>query len=45
MTGVMVGVPVSTFDYHYLREDGRWKFDWKRTCQELKCRGNLFFGY
>ncbi len=45
LAGVMVGVPVSTYRYHYLRDDGLWKFDWKRTCIELRCKGNLSFGY
>lgn len=45
IAGVMVGVPASTYTYHYRRDDGLWKFDWKRTCQELKCLGNPDFGY
>lgn len=45
MAGVMANVPVSTYDYSYRYDGGRWKFDWKRTCAELKCRGNPPFGY
>ena len=45
IAGVMVGVPASTYTYHYRRDDGLWKFDWKRTCQELKCLGDPDFGY
>lgn len=44
-TGSMAGFPVQKVRYHYIREDGLWKFDWKRTCQELQCNGNPNFGY
>ncbi|MBH0780488.1 hypothetical protein [Nocardia bovistercoris] len=43
--GVMAGIPAQTTNYHFLRDAGLWKFDWKRICQELQCSGNPDFGY
>lgn len=43
--GLMAGFPVQTSRYHYVREGGLWKFDWKKICQELQCQGNPDFGY
>ncbi|MCH5643095.1 hypothetical protein [Gordonia sp. ABSL49_1] len=47
MTGsvVMAGFPAKTSRYHYIRDAGLWKIDWKVTCQELQCNGNPDFGY
>ncbi|MFT3901249.1 MAG: hypothetical protein QM728_13530 [Gordonia sp. (in: high G+C Gram-positive bacteria)] len=43
--GVMAGFPAQTLRYHWLRDANLWKFDWKRTCAEIKCQGNPNFGY
>ena len=43
--GVMAGFPATSTRYHYVREGGLWKFDWKRICQEMACAGNPNFGY
>jgi hypothetical protein len=43
--GVMAGFPAQSTLYHYIREGGLWKFDWKATCQEMQCQGDPSFGY
>ena len=43
--GLMAGFPIQTLRYHYVRENGLWKFDWKQNCREIKCMGNPDFGY
>lgn len=43
--GSMAGFPVQSVRYHYLREGGLWKFDWKEICGEMQCHGNPDFGY
>ena len=46
MRGSMAGFPVQQFRYHYLRQNGLWKFDWKKTCVSMGgCSGNPDFGY
>jgi len=46
LSGVMAGFPASSGSYHYIREDGLWKVDWKATCKALGgCTGNPDFGY
>ncbi|MGV9410507.1 hypothetical protein ACWDOP_11380 [Nocardia sp. NPDC003693] len=43
--GLMAGFPASSTNYHFLRDGGIWKFDWKATCAEMQCSGNPDFGY
>lgn len=43
--GMMAGFPVQQMNYYYLRENGLWKFDWKRMCSQMQCNGNPKFGY
>ncbi|UGT63662.1 hypothetical protein [Nocardia asteroides] len=43
--GLMAGIPAQTTTYHFIRDAGLWKFDWKRICQQLQCAGNPSFGY
>lgn len=43
--GVMAGFPAQTLKYHFIRDGGLWKYDWKRICQEMQCSGNPNFGY
>lgn len=45
MSAVVVGFPANTATYHYVREGGLWKFDWKANCQSMSCTGNPNFGY
>ncbi|MDL9935514.1 hypothetical protein QSJ18_02025 [Gordonia sp. ABSL1-1] len=42
--GVMAGFPATSFTYHYIREAGIWKYDWKANCA-TGCQGNPDFGY
>lgn len=44
-SAVMAGMPANTTRYHYIRDGGLWKLDWKATCVEVKCNGNPDFGY
>ncbi|WP_282785877.1 MULTISPECIES: hypothetical protein [unclassified Nocardia] len=43
--GLMAGFPATSTTYHYIREGGLWKFDWKSICQSMQCAGNPNFGY
>lgn len=43
--GLMAGFPATSTVYHWIREGGLWKFDWKSICQEMQCAGNPSFGY
>ncbi|APE35361.1 hypothetical protein BOX37_16975 [Nocardia mangyaensis] len=43
--GVMAGFPATSTTYHFIREGGLWKYDWKATCAEMQCAGNPDFGY
>ena len=43
--GSMAGFPVQSVRYHWIREDGIWKYDWKRICAAIACNGNPDFGY
>jgi len=43
--GLMAGFPAQSTKYHFIREDGLWKYDWKKTCQEMQCQGDPDFGY
>ena len=45
MNGLMAGFPAQSTKYHYIRQDGLWKFDWKQICQEMQCQGDPSFGY
>ncbi|GAB10880.1 hypothetical protein GOARA_063_00790 [Gordonia araii NBRC 100433] len=44
-SGVMAGFPATSVRYHWIREGGLWKYDWKAICSEMKCSGNPNFGY
>ncbi|NUS95546.1 MAG: hypothetical protein HOQ36_24570 [Nocardia sp.] len=45
VNGVMAGFPAQSSVYHYIREDGLWKYDFKAICAEIQCQGNPDFGY
>lgn len=45
LEGLMAGFPATSTTYHFIREGGLWKFDWKRICQEMQCAANPNFGY
>ncbi|GED97049.1 hypothetical protein [Gordonia crocea] len=44
--GTIAGFPAQKLKGHYVRDDGRWKLDWKATCAEIGgCNGNPQWGY
>lgn len=43
--GLMAGFPANSTTYHLVRENGLWKYDWKKICQEMECADNPDFGY
>ncbi|MGX1810666.1 hypothetical protein ACWIGI_33525 [Nocardia sp. NPDC055321] len=43
--GLMAGFPATSTMYHFIRESGLWKYDWKATCAEMECSGDPSFGY
>ncbi|MEU1981417.1 hypothetical protein [Nocardia sp. NPDC019395] len=43
--GVMAGFPATSINYHFIREGGLWKYDWKAICAEMQCAGDPDFGY
>ncbi|MGW0182057.1 hypothetical protein [Nocardia sp. NPDC003345] len=43
--GLMAGFPMTSATYYLVREDGLWKFDWKRFCANIACSGNPTFDF
>ncbi|MFT4201272.1 hypothetical protein [Gordonia sp. (in: high G+C Gram-positive bacteria)] len=44
--GVLAGFPAQRLSGNYVRDDGRWKIDWKATCASMGgCNGNPNWGY